>query len=189
MELGFNYQKKINELFKELATLFKNTSYKLPAFIDSMCNNERIIWHKGEPFHFVHGNETVFKCARNKYENNTYEEVISIGNAIFNPYDVFCLYRRQNRLFYSDKNIAFVLGNTLIQWDASDDALNLFIKNNNEDFKLSDGFYADSRFLKAKSYGDHFYKSDMLLEKKDASKNVYDFLTVIYNEFKLFTLK
>ena len=96
MELGINYQKKINYLMYEIAHLFYNKSYKLPSFIMELCNNEKVVWFKNEPFNFVHGNDTIFVPARDEYSSNSYIDNISIGNAVYNPYDVFCIYKKQN---------------------------------------------------------------------------------------------
>ena len=85
MELGINYQKKINYLMKQIVHLFHNKSYKLPCFIMELCNNEKVVWFKNEPFNFVHGNETVFVPAKDNYNSNYYEDKILIGNTVYNP--------------------------------------------------------------------------------------------------------
>jgi hypothetical protein len=186
MELGINYQKKINFLINEIVHLFYNKSYKLPCFIIEMCDNEKVVWFKNEPFNFVHGNDTVVIPAKDEYTNNSYEDKISIGNTVYNPYDVFCIYKKQNRIFYSDKNIAFVWGNITLHWNASDDVLKLFVKNRQEEFNIGWDYAPQYEFLKSSC---HEYYSEYNKEYTDKhhNKEVYLFLSVIHNEFKKYT--
>ena len=188
MELGINYQKKINYLMNEITHLFHDKAYKLPLFIIDMCDDKNVVWFKNEPFHFVHGNETVFVPARDEYSSNSYIDNISIGNTVYNPYDVFCLYKKQNRLFYSDKNIVFVWGNIALHWDASDDVLKLFVKNRQEEFNIGCNYTPQHEFLKS-SYYSGYYSSSHNKEYTDKkyNKEIYLFLTVIHNEFKKYT--
>ena len=188
MELGINYQKKINYLLNEIMHLFHRKSYKLPCFIMEMCDNEKVVWFKNEPFNFVHGNETVLVPAKDKYSNNYYDDKISIGSAVYNPYDVFCLYKKQNRVFYSDKNVAFVWGNVILHWNASDDVLKLFVKNRQEEFNIGCDYTPQDGFLKS-SYYNGYYSSSHNKEFTDKcyNKEIYLFLSVIHDKFKKYT--
>lgn len=171
----------------EIAHLFYNKSYKLPCFIMELCNNEKVVWFKNEPFNFVHGNDTIFVPARNEYSSNFYEDKISIGNAVYNPYDVFCIYKKQNRVFYSDKNIAFVWGNITLHWTASNDVLKLFVKNRQEEFNISYDYTPQADFLKSsccKKYSGYYNKE---YTDKQYNKEIYLFLTVIHDKFKKYT--
>lgn len=172
----------------EIVHLFYNKSYKLPCFIMEMCNNEKVVWFKNEPFNFVHGNETVLVPAKDTYTNNYYDDKISIGSTVYNPYDVFCLYKKQNRVFYSDKNIAFVWGNITLHWNASNDNLTLFVKNRQEEFNIGYDYIPQSKFLKT-SYYPRYSNSSHNKEYTDKqyNKEIYLFLTVIHNEFKKYT--
>jgi hypothetical protein len=188
MELGVNYQKRINYLMDEITHLFHAKSYKLPCFIMEMCNNEKVVWFKNEPFNFVHGNETVFVTAKDMYSCNYYEDNISIGSAVYNPYDVFCIYKKQDRLFYSDKNVAFVWGNVILHWNASDDVLKLFVKNRQEEFNIGCDYTPQDGFLKS-SYYNGYYSSSHNKEYTDKhyNKEIYLFLSVIHDKFKKYT--
>ena len=183
MVLGINYQKKINYLMYEIAHLFYNKSYKLPCFIMEMCDNEKVVWFKNEPFNFVHGNETILVPAKDNYSNNYYDDKISIGSAVYNPYDVFCIYKKHNRLFYSDKNIAFVWGNITLHWNASNDVLKLFVKNRQEEFNIGWDYTPQNEFLKS-SYGWNFSGDIMEYTDKRYNKEIYLFLSVIHDKFK-----
>ena len=167
----------------EITLLFRDDSYKLPSFIIEMCDNEKVVWFKNEPFNFVHGNETVLVPAKDNYSNNYYEDQISIGSTVYNPYDVFCIYKKQNRLFYSDKNIAFVWGNITLHWDASNDILKLFVKNRQEEFNIRWDYTPQNEFLK--SSRSRYYSGDnMEYIDKHYNKEIYLFLSVIHDKFK-----
>lgn len=168
---------------KQIVHLFHNKSYKLPCFIMEMCNNEKVVWFKNEPFNFVHGNETVFVPAKDNYTNNSYEDKISIGNIVYNPYDVFCIYKKQNRVFYSDKNIAFVWGNITLHWNATSDVLKLFVKNRQEEFNIGWDYTPQDYFLKSSRH-EYYSCENIEYTDKKYSKEIYLFLTVIHNEFK-----
>lgn len=167
----------------EIAHLFHDKSYKLPCFIIEMCDNEKVVWFKNEPFNFVHGNETVFVPAKDEYTNNYYEDKISIGNTVYNPYDVFCLYKKQNRVFYSDKNIAFVWGNIALHWNASSDVLKLFVKNRQEEFNIGWDYTPQDDFLKSSCHKYYSHYNSEYTDKR-YNKEIYLFLSVIHDKFK-----
>ena len=172
----------------EIMHLFRDKSYKLPCFIIEMCDNEKVVWFKNEPFNFVHGNETILVPAKDAYTNNYYKDVFSIGSALYNPYDVFCIYKKQDRVFYSDKNVAFVWGNVTLHWDATHDILKLFVKNRQEEFNLGWDYTPQDDFLKSscqKYCGSH----NIEYTDKKYSKEIYLFLSVIHDKFKKYTEK
>ena len=187
MELGINYQKKINFLLSEITELFYNNSYKLPLFIFDMCNNEKIVWFKNEPFNFVRGNETIIVPAKNEYSSSYITDNISIGNSIYNPYDVFCVCRTQHRTFYDDKNIAFIYGNIALHWSARHDKITLYVKNKNENFSLDNLFYPQTEFKKSTCTHRYNNDDDITYTDKRYNKEIYHFLLVIHNEFKKYT--
>ena len=174
-------EKKINELLLKLITTFYDNRWDLFSFAYNLKESDKVVWYKDEPYHFVNGYKKEVVLAKDIYACNEVTEHITIGNAIFNPYEVYILSKERHNCFYSDYNIAFVMGNFMLHWDHSDDKLSLYVKNTKEEFKpCLNGFEVENSLLKAsyRRWGENnMYKSSK------HNKELYAFVTVIHNEF------
>ena len=174
-------EKKINELLIKLRKEFRDHHYDLTAFARNLTDNDKVTWYKGEPYHFVSGYKKEYIPAKDPYSCQDIKEYINIGDSIFNPYDVYIL-SKSSRSYYSwEYNQAFIMGNFMLHWNNSVDKLSLFIKNNKENFKpCLNGFEVERSLLKAeyrKWDENDRYKSSKY------NKELYAFITVIYDEF------